>query len=470
MALPYDNDVDLESLQTAWYELYDKDDVPEQYSRASTLMTLFSPDTKVFVGNGENWDCETAPADMVRWGTNPLPDSLGDPDNFQVARFKVGWDTDTPSNHHFTMFRAAIQVRHYDLMNKSAGAIYELAVRLRKQHDADYTKKFSMWNMSGSTGGQSLVNGTPKGNTRETYADASATVNTTNGVRVQVDSGSISNFLPGERYDFINPSTGAVRAGNLRCTDKNTGDQSVGFEWGVAGTAHPTRVSTGDITTIADNDIIALSGTYGASNPSLRSWLSSPTAGESFFGKDRTVAANRYLLPTTVPAVSSGTAKISQSHFDTVAQAAADNFDTKLTGLVVFISNRNATRLRNEIGQQNFITQPPTKSMEKRFAHFGWTGLIYQHPSLGLISINAEQLMIPTEAWFLSPKTWYTGVYGKKAPEMLPGTTSDMWSRLPAGAPNSGHGLSYRAESIHNRVTLCKRPFENLRLTAIDPA
>lgn len=469
MALPYDNDVDLESLSTAFYEQYDKDDVPEQYSRASTLMQLFSPKVKTFTGNGENWDCEIAPADMVRWGTNPLPDSIGDPDNFQVSRLKVGWDTDTASNHDFTLFRAAIQVRHYDLMNKDAGAIYDLAARLRRQHDLDYTKKFAMWNMAGSTNGQALVNGTPKGNTRETYTDSSATVNETNGVRVIVDSGSISNFLPGERYDFIIPSTGAVRAGNLRCTDKNTADQSVGFEWGVSGTAHPTRVSTGSIGTIADNDIIALSGTYGASNPSLRSWMGSPTAGESFFRKDRTTVGNRYLLPITVPAVASGTTKISQAHFDTVAQAAADHFDTKLVGLVVFFAPRNATTLRNEIGQQNFITQPPTKSMEKRFAHFGWQGLIYQHPALGLISINSEQLMIPNEGWFLSPTTWYTGVYGTKSYEMLKGTTDGMWSRLASGAPNSGHGLSYRAESIHNRVTLCKRPFENLRLTNISP-
>lgn len=458
MAEPNDAAVMLQDASEIVQEQY-FDKYEEQYQDrfGSTTNKCFMPDPDVVTGDGKSMQYEVGPADTVRFQQNPLGD-IASPQRIDPGRIKVRWNQQNyASGHDFTQVSARCQFDIYTIENGGAGTIVDLADRIYNSVQGDYDEKLAIMRHAGRTGQLALVNGTPKQNDRETYSAATATASNTAGMRIIVDNGSIAVFRPNARYDFINPSTGAVNAGNVRCTDiPNFDELSVGFEFmstGITG-----EISTGNLANVSDNDIIVFSGTYNAGIYSFGAYFSAPSAGESFIcGVDRTDAGYRWMIPQRI---SGGSGKITKALFDRMA-IAMGFFGENPDMPVVWLSDPTQVQaLRNEITEAAFIQFPVGDDRAKRFANFGSIGLNYQHPTYGTVKIMADPLANPTEFKVITNSTWKTLSYGWKGLKNLPGDRGH-WYRLSQNTPNTGRGLIMAADWVGNICDWCTKPWKN---------
>lgn len=472
MALPQDAAVGLWGLTSYFQEQY-RDDVYEKFPQFGRthrkINRLFAPNTSIADGDGENVQVQIAPADSWRYSGNPNPESLGNADNLEASSFKLRFNLETaPNGHDFTFLGGAMEIDRYTMLNRR-GSIAVLAVQLRRQFEEDFERKIATWRMT-INGVVGHVNGTPELNNGASLAASTGTATNAGGIRFAIDNGSISFLRRGDRVDFIRPATGAVIAGNVRVTDINPSDLSVGGAF--SSTGHLTRISTGNLANVVDNDYVVLAGTYAGGKTSLRSWFSDPAAGETFIGdKDRTTSGYRWMIPITTRQDATTTSVITQNHYDDLAEAMGWVFETGNTGLVFMQSPPLTRKIRNEIAQAKMIIEKPEKDMSERWAHFGiGGGVVFQNPQFGVAQLVSETLMPPDEVWALDPETWMTTWYQKRGLQFLEGDADEMWSRVSSGAPNSGKGVIYRAEAMANIADWCKCPFRNGRIRKVAAA
>lgn len=456
----------LEIVQEQYFGKYE-----EQYhSRfGSTTNKLFMPVPDVVVGDGRTMQYEVGPADTVRFQIDPLGD-IANPQRIDPGKVKVRWNRQDTTKHDFTQVSARCQFDIYTIEDDSKGTIVDLADRIYNNIQKDFDEKLAIMRHAGRSGQLGLVNGTPKQNDTYNFTDAAATASNTAGMRIKIKSGSIAVLRPNARYDFINPTTGVVNAGNLRCTDiPNFTDLSAGFAFTSPGTAPTGENSTGNLANVADGDIIVFSGTFNAGMYSFGAYFSAPAAGESFItGADRTKASLRWMIPQRLRQGSAST-KVVKSFFNDAA-IAMGFFGDNVESEVVCMSDPTVNQtLRDEIGEAAFIQNYPIDdSRAKRFANFGSTGLNYQHSTFGTMKIVADPLASPTRVLFLDNGTWKTLSYGWKGLRALKEGGSH-WYRMNQSTPNTGRGLIMAADWVGNVCDWCTRPWRNaviLNITA----
>lgn len=470
MAEPNDSAVMLEDASEIVQEQYFGKYEEQYHSRfGSTTNKCFMPEPDVVHGDGKSMQYEVGPADTVRFQINPLG-NIASPQRIDPGRIKVRWNRTSTSAHDFTQVSARCQFDMYTMEDGSAGTIVDLADRIYNSVQGDFNEKLAIMRHADRTGQIALVNGTPKQNDRETYADATATATNTTGMRIKVDQGSIAAFRPNARYDIINPSTGAVRVSNIRCTDiPNFADTSVGFDFVTTGiTGEISSNGTGSIATVADNDIIVFSGCYNAGLYSFGAYYSSPTAGETFIcGADRTDAGYRWMLPQRL--TNSGTLrKITKTLFNNIAIAMGYLGEDGQSGTVWLTDPIQHQKLRDELGEPSFIQLPTDDSRAKQFRNFGSIGLNYQHPTFGIVKIVADPLANPTKVLVLQNETWKTLSYGWKGLKPIKDGGSH-WYRMNQNTPNTGKGLIMAADWVGNICDWCTRPWKNGLIGDLDP-
>jgi len=458
MADPLDSAVMLEDASEIVQELY-FDKYEEQYASrfGSTTNKCFTPDPVPVMGDGKTMQYEVGPADSVRFQIDPLGE-IASPQRIDPGQIKIRWNRQNTSAHDFTQMSARVQFDLYTLENGKGGAIVDLADRIYNSVQGDFNEKLAILRHSDRTAQLALVNGTPKQNNRSTLTDSASTPTNTTGVRLAIDTGSIAVFKPNARYDFINPSTGAVRAGNLRCTDiPNYADSSVGFEFVTSGLTG--ELSTGNIANIADNDIIVYSGTYNSGLWSFGAWFAAPVNSATFMcGANRESSSYRWMIPQRL---SAGSAPISKTLFNNLAIAMGYLGEDPQNSVVIMSGPKQHQAMRDEIGEDAFIQFPTGDERAKRFMNFGSIGLNYQHPTFGTVKIVADPLAREDRVLAIVNETWKTLSYAWKGLRPIKRAGGEHWYFLNQSTPNTGQGLIKAADWVGNIADWCTRPWKN---------
>lgn len=458
MAEPIDAAIFLEDGSAIFQTQYMDDWTEEFPGRFGSITNkMVKPYMEIAATDGITMQFKYGHADSVRTDTNPLGD-MAAPRMSEGGTLRIRFNRQTPSSNDFTHITAACQFDIYTLENKSKGTIVDFVKDIYDQVMPDYNEKLANLRNSPRSGALALVNGTAKLNNHRLYASATGTATNAGGIRVQVDNGSIASFRRNIFVDFINPSTGAVRAGNIRINRTNTADLSFGAEFVTSG---PTgNLSTGDLSTVADNDIIVYSGTYNKGYYGFASWFGIPSSGESFLGGvDRSTANYSHMVPTSTRE-GSASARITAAHFDDLAIAMGFLSEDPTLGLAWVTDPTLHTALRRELGEDSFREIPIDDPQMKRFMNFGSVGLNYQHPTFGLVKIMADPLVNPGTLRCIATETWKSVFVNHRG--LRPVTESGShWYRMQQATPNSGKGLIYKADWFGDQTDFCTQPWKN---------
>jgi hypothetical protein len=459
MAEPLDAAIFLEDVSEIFQTQY-MDDFPDEFpSRFGSITNkLIKPYKEIAATDGITMQFKYGHADSVRTDTNPLGD-MAAPQAAKYGSMRLRFNRQTPSSNDFTYFSASCQFDIYTIENMMKGTIVDAVKDVYDQIIPDYNEKLANLRNAPRTGQLALVQGSPKENDARLMADATATADNTDGIRINIDNGSIASFRNNVRVDFINPSTGAVNAGNIRITDTNTALDEVGGEFISTG---PTGgLSTGDLANVADNDIIVYSGTYNKGYYGFAAWFTEPaTSGDSFIGGvDRAAKTYRFLYPTSTRE-NDASERINASHFDDLAIAMGYLSEDPQAGLSFMTTPKLHTALRRELGEDSFREIPLDDSRMERFMNFGSIGLNYQHPTFGLVKILADPLMSPNTLRAIAANTWKAVFVNHRGLKKVT-EGGNHWYRMQQSTPNSGKGLIMKADWFGNQVDFCLQPWKN---------
>lgn len=471
MAAPYDNSWDFEDFLKIHQEQYFKD-YEVEWSDYFGLATnkLFKPDMEQIWGDGKTMQFELAPGDTMRNSTTMLG-AFAAPDAFQAGTIKVRFDKSSTAND-FIRVSGSCQTNDIDLQNAQRGSIVNFVERMQAQIDPAYDENLAIHRNIGRSARLALVNGTPtanNGTSIDATAGTAATSTATNstGGRCKIDSGSIAYFRAGRRLDFYS-AAGALHASNVRVSDVNSVDSSIGFDF-TSTSSFDARVSTGSLATIADNDEIFLSGERNAGMWSMGAYFSIPAAtGDSFIGGvDRMASGYRFMNPqcinnnaTNVP--------LTKSTLDQLALVAQLRSEEE-AGVVLTTPLDLHQKLRNEYTEAAFLNIPDGDNRLKRFANFGTMGLNYQHPAWGLVKVMADVLQTAGTLRAIVPEKWRMLQYGQKGLRTMPGQGGNKngWYRTSESAPNSGDSMIWKCDFYALHCDWCFSPWKQAHVTGL---
>lgn len=457
MAQVYDSESILLALDDALMEQYDgrlHEQVDRQGATTNRLIPFAREGEYEVESDGVTFHVEHRKGDYITARNTPIQD-FPDSSAFRVETFKARFKADDASNHDFLTLDGSQQVLDLDIAKAGQkGSVVDLVGRLGSEMTADYNERLAMQRNLTRTGRIGLVNGTPAENDTIHFSEATATPDTTDGLRVPIDGGSISYFTPGRFYDFWDPTNNEYSAQNVRCVHVNGEDLSVGFEWVNPGTG---LESSGLITNIADNDEIYFHGSKGAGMHSLGSWLAEPAAGDSFIGgRNRLSPAYQWLLPRSTRATA-GSAAVRGSFLNDLGRVMGWTHDGKVMGVFRMAPNILDT-LRADIDEKNVINQPDTLRSVKRSFAFGAQDVVYQHPTFGIVTLASDNLCPLDQIQFTVPEDWMSLYYEWKGVRVMPGGDVGSWKRVTAASPQSGYGKAWRREYYSNHCDVCLRP------------
>lgn len=458
MAEPFNSSTQLEDVPLVIQQQY-MPKFEEEYSGrfGRTLNRLFNLDEMEVTGDGVTMQCEIAPGDSIRADTAALG-PFAPPDHFEAGALKVRFNKSVDSLSDFIQISGSCQTNDLDLVEAGKGSIEDFTDRMYKQIGPTYEERLAQLRTAGRNGVLAQVNGTVTQNS-VWYGAGAATPTNATGARCFIDNGSIANFRRGARVDFIDSVTGAVTAGNVRISDVNVSDKTIGINFTTSANFTPW-ISTGAISAIADNNYIVRSGEYNKGMYSLGAWLTRPTAGESFLGGvDRSIESNRWLISQ---ATREGVAasQVAKSMFDDMAIALGFLADDEEFGPIIRTDPTIAQTLRNQIGEDSIIQIPTDDSRLKRFGNFGMTGLNYQHTTFGVVKINADPLAAPNSVQVLAMNTWKALYWGWKGLKPMK-NGSLHWYRMPEATPNAGLSKILKCDFYALQCDFCKQPWKN---------
>lgn len=461
MAEPYDSATTLLDLSAVLQEQYFTDFIELTVRNHDDLNRMFEFMPEPVVGDGKNFQMETGPGDSVRSNIDPLAD-VAAPNRFNAASIKIRWNQNDTSAHDFCRMSGSAQVDYYTMENGGKGAIVDTAERIFRQVTQDYSEKLAIHRQLGRNPILGLVNGTPAQNDAVFFADCAATPTNTTGAKLTVDSTSIGYFREGQILDFYDPTNSVYSCQKVEVTDVNYVDSSIGLQFNMSGL--PSRQSSGTLADIANNDQIFFSGERNAGMYSIGSTMAAPTNDTSYLaGLNRVTAANRWANPHRYSAgTSSANVVVDKSHINGAARVMQYRRNNN-NGVVVICQIDLHDTLRDSYGEDAFVPMPTDAANQKRFAHLGFVGLNYQHPTFGMLQIMSHSLYTPNVVDILTPNRWKTAVYGTKEWKWIPGQNGP-WYRVGSATPGNGDSLIYKADGLTNVVDFCTVPKDNCRV------
>ena len=472
MAAPFDNSV-LNGLALfdaiAQEQYYDKA-LEHSFTSGKKTNMLFDFRKSAVTGDGETFQAKTGIGDSARVSRDPYSDFVtGRP--FTAKNYKVRWNADdTSAGHDFSHIDTCVQIGLYDLKRAADGGnMLSLVDTIVGDNLKDVEHKMAMLRRMGQTAQMGTVNGTPKQDDSNFIADCASTP--VAHARVQVDNCAAVWFRKNMYVDIYDSSDVLrwekvlVNFINFADTDTNAGSAcSIGLEF-VTGT---TTGATANLTALADNDKIYLSGAKNKGAISVEAWMTAPTSSsDTLFNRDRLSRDYQWMLPTRVVANSTAV-KISRAHLNKAANARGFVNDDVDAALLACCNPLIADSLRNQFEEGAFFDINSDDSRAKRFANFGMIGLNYQHPALGLIKIVGDEFMKPTTLDMYTVGSWLRLHYGSPGLQMLPGPLNGF-NRLPsavAGAPLSKH---FSKDGYIDFVDICEDPNKQVRITNVTP-
>lgn len=467
MAEPYDSAWLLEDVSAIIQQQYFPEFTEEAPGRFGAVVNkYFKPSMDAITGDGKTMQVEIAPGDTVRFGTDPLG-PFASPDVFQAGSIKVRFNKNTPANSDFSHISASCQTNDIDLEVAGRGSIIDFVERMFKQIMPEYDEKLAIHRHLSRTASVGTLTDTPKQNNTFNYDQAAATPTSATGARVKVAGGSISYFRPGTRIDVYNTS-GAPVLTNLRVTDSNPADSSIGLEYVAGGSgSNPVRNSGPSPASfvganLASGYVLYYSGEKDAGMYSLGAYFSAPTTTDSFIGGvNRASITNgnyRWMVPVTTRAGATS-ATLTKSMVDDLAISMGYR-DESEQGVVITTSPDLHQKLRNEYTEAAFLNIPDGDNRLKRFANFGTMGLNYQHPVFGLVKVISDVLHVPNTVRVIVPETWRSLYYGFRGLKMMPGTKGG-WYRVTETTPNTGLSKIWKCDWYALQTDWCSQPWKN---------
>jgi hypothetical protein len=461
MAEPYDSATTLMDLSNVLQEQYFGEFLEQTVRNHEDLNRMFEFMPEPVTGDGKTFQMETGPGDTVRAGTDPLAD-VAAPNRFNDAKIKVRWNQNDTTAHDFCRLSGSAQVDYYTMDNGSNGAIVDVADRIFRQVTEDFSEKLAIHRVLGRNPVLARVNGTPVQNDEVFFADGTASPTNSTGVKFAVDSGSIGYFREGQILDVYDDTNSTYSAQKLEVVDVNYSDNSIGLKYNSSGL--PARQSSGDIADIADNDQIFFSGTRNAGMYSIGAYMADPTDDTNFIGGlNRVTAANRWANPHSYLAgTSTSNAIVDKSHLNGAARVMQYRRNNN-NGVVAVCQIDLHDTLRDSYGEDAFVPMPTDEAQKARFAHLGFVGLNFQHPTFGMIQLTSNSLYPVNVVDILTPNRWKTCVYQTKDWKWVPGQVGP-WYRVGSATPGNGDSLIYKADGLANMVDFCTAPKDNCRI------
>lgn len=450
MAVPYDDAktflADASDLQREYYRELP---LPEQYAwfgKASNRH--FSPSKRRLDGNGFNIQVMAGGMHGARW-TNDLNADFGTPRAFRGDKYKVTV-SETAASNDVRRVNISLQTTWWDIkrrMRENQSAV-DYAKELSEQAMKNMAMSMAVHRELDDTGKLADVNGTPKMNDRETYADCSA-ASTTGGARFQVDGGSLA-ALPANMH--VDRYTGNTLDGSLYITDYNPADTSVG----TLGTSSsfPDGSTTINVNDLADNDSLYMSGEKGVA-PKLKGyWFKTPSTGESFFGEDRTAAGTRWLnIRRFGP---SAATQLDETHLrDLHVKMAYVQEGGLQNAYAVTATPELQQRFFDIVGQDKIIQFPTVEQTGKLIANYGFEGQVWRSPTLGRIVFEPDPLAPPNKIRGLRLGDWEQLNLGEF--EWMPGEIGH-WRTMPSSTPGNGYTTTFRMDGLMACADICLRP------------
>ncbi len=374
--------------------------------------------------------------------------------------------SETPSSNHMHRIASSLQVTWMDYKrnyNKKAWAD-DFINRLITGSMQDIAETTAIKRHLDSTGRVATVTGTVTKND-EILLSSCAALASTGGARFAITDGSLARIPAGVILSLFS-SAGAFKY-YVQVTDYNPRDNSVGV-YGVNvatdklnGSSTVDLSSTGAGGAVTSGDLLYLSDERNQNILSLGHWFSTPTASESFFGQDRTVATNRWLRPH-LSGPSSSTL-FSKTHIDDLSNQLGYIQEDPDSGYTAVCTIELEQRYRNEIGNDIFIPIESDGVSGKRLvANYGFDGSMYRHPLLGKVILQPDPLAPSSKIRFLRIGDWETlsapTAGGENGWEWLPGYIGSMWYRMPSSTPGNGDTTTFRADGMMLMCDICNFP------------
>lgn len=462
MAVPFDDATTLltsytNALRTAYHEQF-----PEIHTRFGRVINrLFKPSKRRVDGNGVTIQCKTHNLHGARVKKD-LNADFGYANRFGVDSFTITC-SETPSSNDLRRISLPLQITHLDLKRRhtqKASAVDIVSEMVSDSMD-DVMEITAIHRYLPDTGLIGTVSGTAKKNDAKTMASAS-TLTTTGGARFLVASGSLAIFQRGRQLDIYNGST---KRFTVEVTDYNPADGSVGV-WGVNPTTRVASANAVSLSTITSGDSIYIEGSYGEGLKSMGYWYTTPTASESFFGRDRTDASYRWLdLHRSGPSTST---QFNPTHLDTLATELSYITEDEDDATLAVCSVELEQQFRKAVGNDVILQYPTAEQKGRLIAQYGFDGMLYRHPRIGRMVLNPDPLCPPDQIRGLRLGDWETYFpSGYETFEWLPGDTVGIWSRMASTNPGGGNTTTYRAEGMMALCDVCLAPRRNWHLANV---
>jgi hypothetical protein len=461
----------LTTLSGAVRNMYHPDSYQEMFHRfGRTTNRVFKASKRRFEGN----TMEVQVIDKNLHGTRITNDPNAD---FPRARahsannYTVTFNEAGGTTNDLRRLALSLQVTHFDIkrvLNKQVEA-GQFIKDLLKQSMSDVAEKLALHRHLPTSGLVAKINGTPKQNNNRDFADASATPTTNTGARFPIDNGSLAAFSPGLR---LHAYTGSTLDQELEVTDVNPRDGSIGV-YGINGSGAADIAV--NVSGLADNDDLYITTEKDQNIISFGAWFTEPSSGDSFFGKNRTTATNRWMLPHKSGPTSEQL--LAMSHLDNTFVEMNFVQEDDMIAWVSLMEPVLMQRFMNVIGGDKIIQFPTGEQKGKLMAVYGFEGAIYRHWAAGRIGLNADPLAKPKTVRFLKLGDWET-VFGYTEGgdtgfEWLPGGDSGpggIFYRMESSTPGGGKTTTYKADGMCVLADICLKPREQIEIENVKGA
>jgi hypothetical protein len=442
-------------------EVYHKKPIWETYSRFGTVTdrVLKPGKTRKLEGDGitvqvRSGNMDSAVGDRNVFGAFPKPRA------HETSKIKVRFSENAEANDFFSL-RSAIRCSHIDLdraINENVAA-EDFATQLVTQQMKDLREQVAIRRNIPVSSKLGTVAGTPKQDDADTFASASATPAANSGVRFQVDGDtSIAYFQRNRRLEVVDGDSGASN-GHIIVNRYNPRDFSVGAEAFVSDERSP---GTSPGTSLIDNnDELFLAGSRDVGLISIGEWFKNPVSGEDFMGKDRTLAANHWLRPTKTGPSTATTFKM--EHLDDFAISMGFVVEDPSAKYVTQCSPQLHQKFRNIVGDNILVQWSASDPKRDLFAVHGFDGMVYHHPTIGKIMLNADALCPANRIRFLKLGTWEMMKYHAGEFKVMDGDDGRPggFYRMGSGTSDGSKGHFYQMDVLAYFVDFCLAPREN---------
>jgi hypothetical protein len=458
----FDNAQTLLALSDALREVYHPD-VEELHQRwGDPINRLIRMSNRRIDGDGITIQVQDRVSGAARYGRDlngafPTPDPLG------FKKYKVTLSED-PTENDFARLATSVSVSDLDLervTSKGAAAVEDYVKKYFDDAVKDVAESRVKHEHIGRDAKLGVVNGTPASNDRRRF-DECASIAATGGARVRVDGGPIAFFRRGMRLDVY--SSAGTKRFSVEVTDVNVRDLSVGM-YGINASGQAS--SSVDLSAMADNDELYLTGEKDKGPVTLASWLTPPAgSGDDFFGKDREDPDYRWMQPHY--SGPSSAEAFDLRHVDSAAIELAYLSPSDDDARVTMARPELIQTYEDLVGADKIIQFPTSEQRGRLLAIHGFEGAIYRHAKLGRVMFKANPLMPEHTIWMLRPGDWeMLNAFGDKF-HWMPGLRG-FYYRLNADEPGTGWGTVWKADGYGVQATVCLRPGDQIVIENVTP-